>query len=68
MKRWASDMKSRDMKATPIQLTVKVDPPVVTRVDKLIPTLAKLRGVTASRADVLREALLRGLTSLEAAK
>jgi hypothetical protein len=58
-------MQSGDMKSNPVQLTVKVDPPVVTRVDKLIPSLSKLRGVSASRADVLREALLRGLASLE---
>jgi hypothetical protein len=48
-----------------VQLTVKVDPPVVSRIDRLIPRLGRLRGVATSRADVMREALMRGLKSME---
>lgn len=48
-----------------VQLTVKVDPRIVERADALVDHVAKDTGIAATRADVLRIAIVRGLQAIE---
>jgi hypothetical protein len=48
-----------------VQVNVKVTPEIVERAEKLIPYLTKENGFQAKRSEVLREALLLGLSALE---
>lgn len=62
-------MAAKGEKAS-VQITVRVDPSVVTRCEKLLPKVQKRvlaetgRGDT-TRADVFRDAFMRGLRAME---
>jgi hypothetical protein len=52
-------------KSAPIQICVKVDASLVARLDKLVPKISGLLGISAGRADVMRAALIFGVEKLE---
>lgn len=47
------------------QMGLRLDPAILDRADALIDAVSASRGAPASRADVIREAILRGLRALE---
>lgn len=51
--------------ATSAQTAIRLDPAVLERADALRPFVTELHGKDANRSDVLREAMLRGLRSME---
>ncbi|HEY2516009.1 MAG TPA: hypothetical protein VGI39_34295 [Polyangiaceae bacterium] len=59
----ASEMVQRSSSGV-VQLTVKVDPRVVDELDGLIDEARHQTGLPATRTDVLRLALVRGISSL----
>jgi predicted DNA-binding protein len=48
-----------------IQISFRVDSALVARLEKLRRHLTYIRGKSASRADVIREALVHGIEKLE---
>ena len=50
---------------TSIQTTMRMDPSMLDRADRLIDSFTKRYGKRATRTDVLREALAKGLRALE---
>lgn len=48
-----------------VKVTVRLSPNVIARLDALIETVAEKTGLAASRSDVLREALMSGIRTLE---
>lgn len=49
-----------------VQITVRVDPALLDRADTLRDSVTARNGIPAARADVWREALVKGLAVLEA--
>lgn len=57
--------KKTSSPAAPPVLNVRASTDIIDRADALITFVTSKRGKNASRSDVVREALLRGLASME---
>jgi hypothetical protein len=68
-KRKRKPMTATATPATPaapsIQITIRLDPAVLDDADVLIPALTERTGLPATRVDVLRAALVRGLRAMK---